>query len=598
MSNPKNNNLEDVSKGNDESAPKAADSTSNKKTRFTKSQSISEVFKELESEDYGSDKEISNDLDISSSEDIIPIHNEYEDLDKSEALAKTSVEGAVVINPDSDDLTTNVNESIEYEFDSIENNDSIDSEADSDEFSETLSVGTDSEFSESVDGEEEMDDEDSLTADDSETIMADEMADDKIGKSSAQGVLINNKEETSDSKRSFDIFNSSTIISIVGFIVGLIILLIGITYYASSSDRVVDNVLSGETAGLAIFLVIIGLIIIIFSLLRIFSSSKSSLIIDTFNSIKSIDYDEISEDTVSREDFDAVLGIFKRKKDSDFSDNDSSVDSSKDLFDDEDEKLSDDDISSLYSKSNLTSQKNQTSSKEHENASSTELSQDYGDDYSDGEDEIVPIHSNLNEQSEESSLEDKYSKYEFDDDSDGSYEDYELAEEDYDEVNVDENLESASIDENYANSSIGGDYADSSIGDAYGGDYIEEDYDSQSLDEEVPQGQYSQLKDSEDMGSNQFEEDFENNDSDLEVEKMDGLEDKYAKYDFDDDFDEVEESVSKPKFKKSVDLSKFEKEPLSEEELLEQKRKAQERMLEKKRRIIEGTNFDNSLRKQ
>ena len=36
MSNSKNSNLEDVSKGNDESAPGASDSTSNKKTRFTK----------------------------------------------------------------------------------------------------------------------------------------------------------------------------------------------------------------------------------------------------------------------------------------------------------------------------------------------------------------------------------------------------------------------------------------------------------------------------------------------------------------------------------------------------------------------------------
>ena len=39
-------------------------------------------------------------------------------------------------------------------------------------------------------------------------------------------------------------------------------------------------------------------------------------------------------------------------------------------------------------------------------------------------------------------------------------------------------------------------------------------------------------------------------------------------------------------------------EPLSEEELAEEKRIAQEKLEEKKRRIIEGTNFDNSLRKQ
>ena len=36
---------------------------------------------------------------------------------------------------------------------------------------------------------------------------------------------------------------------------------------------------------------------------------------------------------------------------------------------------------------------------------------------------------------------------------------------------------------------------------------------------------------------------------------------------------------------------------LSEDELAEKQRKAEE-LAEKKRRIIEGTNFDNSLRKQ
>ena len=62
----------------------------------------------------------------------------------------------------------------------------------------------------------------------------------------------------------------------------------------------------------------------------------------------------------------------------------------------------------------------------------------------------------------------------------------------------------------------------------------------------------------------------------------------------DETFEESESS--KPKFKKSVDLSKFDGDSLSEEELAEKERKAQE-LAEKKRRIIEGTNFDNSLRK-
>ena len=420
MTNSKNSNLEDVSKGNDESAPGATDSTSNKKTRFTKSKSISEVFKELEfddepadtvpSESYDEDAALSADSDDFNEEsledkyskydfddesdeivaddfydevdEIIPIHNEYKDLDKSEALADESIEGAVIINPDLDDsIEANVNESTEIEesVDSIENTDSIDEEFDSLELSESI--------------ESEDIDEEDFIAKGTDNALADESVE-EIGKSSAQGVLINNKDKTSDSDESLDIFNSSTIISIVGFVVGFLILLLGITYYASSSDRVVDNVLSGETAGLAIFLVIIGLIIIGFSILKFLSSSKSSLIIDTFNSIKSIDYDDVSEDVISREDFDAVFSVFKRKKDSDFSDNDKSVDSNKDSFESKNE-ISDEEIDSLYSKSNLTSQKNQASSKRHENASSTESSQDY-------DDEIIPIHSRLNEPDEDS----------------------------------------------------------------------------------------------------------------------------------------------------------------------------------------------------
>lgn len=556
MTNSKNSNLEDVSKGNDESAPRANDSASNKKTRFNKSKSISEVFKELEFEDDES-YEVSNDYEDDVDE-IIPIHNEYEDLEESDAFDDESIEGGVIINPNVDDsIEANVIESTE-DVDLKENTDSIDDEA-SDESSESL------------DSDEEIDDEDSFIAQkDSDVALADEDVEEKIGKSSAQGVLINNKEKSSDSKKSLDIFDSSTILTLVGFIVGLAILIIGITYYASSSDRVVDNVLSGETAGLAIFLVIIGLIIIGFSLLRFFSSSKSSLIIDTFNSIKSIDYDEVSEDGITREDFDAIFSILKRKKDSNFSgsgDKDKSVDSSKDLFEkDKEEELSDDDINSLYSDSNLTSQKNQSSFKEHENANSTELSDDETDDDSD---EIIPIHSRLNKESDESDLEDKYSKYDFEDDEDGYDSVVEISEDVPEEIPEDDS------------------------------DLVEEDELIVDEDIEEPIAEPVDEPVEEVIEEQYLEEDIvEDVDSNLEAEKMDGLEEKYSKYDFEDDSDETfeESKSSKPQFKKSVDLSKFDGDSLSEEELAEKERKAQE-LEEKKRRIIEGTNFDNSLRK-
>ena len=563
MTNSKNSNLEDVSKGNDESAPGAYDSTSLKKTRFNKSKSISEVFKELEFEDDES-YEVSNDFEDDSVDEIIPIHNEYEDLEESDAFDDESIEGGVIINPNLDDsIEANVIESTE-DVDLKENTDSIDDES-----------GVES--SESFDSDEEIDDEDSFIAvKDSDVALADDDVEEKIGKSSAQGVLINNKEKSSDSKKSLDIFDSSTIFTLVGFIVGLAILIIGITYYASSSDRVVDNVLSGETAGLAIFLVIIGLIIIGFSLLKFFSSSKSSLIIDTFNSIKSIDYDEVSEDGITREDFDAIFSVLKRKKDSNFSDsgdNDKSVDSPKDLFEkDKEEELSDDDINSLYSDSNLTSQKNQSSFKEHENANSTELSDDF-DETDDEPDEIIPIHSRLNKQSDESDLEDKYSKYDFEDDED-EFDSVEISEDAPEDILVDDS------------------------------DLVEEDelIIEEVIEEPVDESIDEPVSDSVDeaIEEDYLEEDLVEDDADsnLEAERRNGLEDKYSKYDFEDDSEDTFEEAenSKPKFKKSVDLSKFDGDSLSEEELAEKQRKARE-LEEKKRRIIEGTNFDNSLRK-
>ena len=562
MSNSKNN-MEEGSNGTDESAPRANDSTSNKKTRFTKSKSISEVFNELEFEDDISEDSYSDD---SSVDEIIPIHNEYKDLE-SDAFDEESIEGGVIINPDLDALDeANLEESAEIEDYNLDDADEDDADL----------------FSESTESIEDIDDEDSLVSlKDSDDVLADEDIDENIGQSS-QGVLINDeKKSIKVSDKSFDLFNSSTIITIVGFIVGLAILLIGITYYASSSDRVVDNVLSGETAGLAIFLVIIGLIIIGFSLLKFFSSSKSSLIIDTFNSIKSIDYDDISDDVISRDDFDAIFGMFKRNKDSDFSDNgdnDKSVDSSKDLDEnDKDDKVSDDDIDSLYSESNLTSQKNQSSFKEHENADSTEVL----DDNDDGIDEIIPIHSRLNEQSAESAesaesdLEDKYSKYDFEDES----EDYDLV----DEIPVEEDLDEESLDDSFdANDDF---------------DEVEE---APVQEETVLVDDQSPIEEESEIVDNALEENIEEDaNSNLGLERNDELEDKYSKYDFDDDDDyEMEESApSKPQFKKSVDLSKFDSDSLSEEELAEKERKAQE-LAEKKRRIIEGTNFDNSLRKE
>ena len=194
MSNSKNN-MEEGSNGTDESAPRANDSTSNKKTRFTKSKSISEVFNELEFEDDISEDSYSDD---SSVDEIIPIHNEYKDLE-SDALDEEPIEGGVIINPDLDALDeANLEESAEIEDYDLDDADENDADV----------------FSESTESIEDIDDEDSLVSlKDSDDVLADEDIDENIGQSS-QGVLINDeKKSIKVSDKSFDLFNSSTIIT-------------------------------------------------------------------------------------------------------------------------------------------------------------------------------------------------------------------------------------------------------------------------------------------------------------------------------------------------------------------------------------------------
>ncbi len=524
MSNSQNENLEDVSKGNKESMEsESIDSTSNKKTRFTKSKSISEVFKELDSEDDlsldsvdASSESVDDDFeDIDSLtaaeesaldsleeplaeesaldpaeepldeddeiDEIIPIHNEYKDLDESEAFNTESI--------DEDDESSEVDsyiESIVNESDDFSSDELADSKENLDAIGgEDHLLEDDVEEEDSIDGEDinqSIEDEEELKVV-------------KVNKkASSDGVVLNKDKESS--KPTFEIvWDSSLIITILSFIVGIGILIMGILYFNSSSDRVVDNVLSGETAGLAVFLIIIGLIIIAFSILRFISSAlidQSSSMIDMFNSIRNIDYDDVSEDKISRDDFDSVFSdVLNKNKTSNFSNDDGekgSVEKNSDLFE-KDDKVSDEDIEALYSQSNIKSQKVPSSSKKQNAYDSTDDSQDV----------------------------DSFDDSSIDDDSSGS----------------------ADLD----------DFDDDSM-----------------IDEPASEG-----------------------------DNMSNLKDKYSKYSFDDDADDVEES--KPQFKKSVDMSKFDKEDLSEEELEAEKRRKREELEEKKRRIIQGTNFDNSLRK-
>ncbi|ADC46024.1 hypothetical protein mru_0172 [Methanobrevibacter ruminantium M1] len=539
MSNSQNDGLEDVSKGNNESAGENTDSTSNKKTRFTKSKSISEVFKELDSQetndsildsedaaselesedkysnienylseaeseeeildasseaeslDASSDVEFEEDIIIDSTaeeeiDEIIPIHNEYKDLDESEAFNTESIDEEEI--SESSELDNYV-ESIVNEKDDLSSDELVDSKENldavgGDEGSMSVKDIENASFEAedtSLDAEDYEDD--SIDSEDIDQSYEEELLDEnmkviKVNNASSEDVLSKKNKGFLSSFGSIKM-DSSFIITVLSFIVGLGILIMGIFYLNSSSDRVVDNVLSGETAGLAVFLIIIGLLIIGFSILRFLSSTKadqSSSMLDMFKSIRDIDYDDVKDDNISRDDFDSVFSsVFGKEKRSDFSNDDgdkSSVD--KNLFD-EDDEISDEDIDALYSDSNL-----------NKTASSTKNSTGIQDT---------------------------------------------------------DNI-------------------------------IEED-----------------LDDDFDMIDSDNSEDFDN-DTDLEDDNVSDLKDKYSKYNFDDD-----DAPSKPQFKKSVDISKFDDDGLSEEELEAERRRKAEELEEKKRRIIQGTNFDNSLRK-
>lgn len=496
-----------------ESINESVDSTSNKKTRFTKSKSISEVFKELELDEDSDELEesistnsenISSDLDekgidldsedsgtesmdSEKADEIIPIHNEYPESMDSEEVEES-------IDSDSEDEII----PIHNEYNDLDKSEAFDNEVIDEDLNSSKPEDIESNVKGSFDGDSlENDATDSSQFDEEGLVIINPDDNSRKGKRNASSKSIKDAKAKQSTKSSFNLMDSSFLFTLFGLIVGIGILVMGILYYSSSSDRVVDNVLSGETAGLAIFIIIIGLLIIGFSLLRFFSSSNSetSAILDMLNNIRNIDYNEVKEDNITRDDFESVFSsVLGKDKNSSFSnkngDNKESVDKNSDLLEADDDIS--DDIDILYSESNLSSRKNRSSSKKANSKDSAD---------------------------------------------------------DSDEYTSDESFDS-SFDEGISSDESSDDFSD----------------DENSLD-----------------GVS----------SDDEVEKMSNLKDKYAKYDFSEDSDED----SKPKFKKTVDFDKIQEE-LSEEQLEAQKQKRKEELAIKKRRIIQGTNFDNSLRKK
>ena len=133
-------------------------------------------------------------------------------------------------------------------------------------------------------------------------------------------IFSNSKNEDKSVSQNIDF--KSHLISIIGIIVGAIILFYGAYLIYDRSARVVDSVASGESSGLAIFLIFIGAISIVFSILQIVSFKTP---FDNFaQSIRNIDSEE-DEDP----DMDELLSKY------------SNVDLDKSLSNDEDTVKSD-----------------------------------------------------------------------------------------------------------------------------------------------------------------------------------------------------------------------------------------------------------------
>ena len=97
-----------------------------------------------------------------------------------------------------------------------------------------------------------------------------------------------------DSKRKFPI------LPILGLAIGILFIMIGTLVFLGNSDKVVDNVISGENSVLSVFIGFIGVIFISLSLLKIFSSRNPFG--NVFNVIKDFESEDHGNTEVESED--------------------------------------------------------------------------------------------------------------------------------------------------------------------------------------------------------------------------------------------------------------------------------------------------------
>ena len=114
------------------------------------------------------------------------------------------------------------------------------------------------------------------------------------------------EELTGDISDSFDnVLNArigrTPVLGIVSTILGLILIVIGAMIFSSRSDRVIDNVISGENSFITVIFLIIGVLLLIYGIYKVIGMRNPLQGIS--NSIDSIDHEEIENtENIPKED--------------------------------------------------------------------------------------------------------------------------------------------------------------------------------------------------------------------------------------------------------------------------------------------------------
>ena len=114
----------------------------------------------------------------------------------------------------------------------------------------------------------------------------------------------------SDEIESFDNFVHSKIgrtpvLAIISTLLGLVLIVISAILFNSISDRVIDNVVSGETTGLVVILLIFGLLLLIYGIYNVFGMKNPFENISS--SINSIDKNEDKKPEPSSENTEKII---------------------------------------------------------------------------------------------------------------------------------------------------------------------------------------------------------------------------------------------------------------------------------------------------